>query len=351
MMIYILSWSQIINFDFGINNERIVFFFVNLVMNTDSNNSNKTISSFELASYVVCPQAWWLKTQGHSQRNVTIRSRESKKAKHDWIKRQELSVQLSFYMKVAYGLLVSFVIAIFALDQQLSKRWEYAIRKKIPFIQSNPTGANSNNFLAGLPIEIIVMLLVLGGIIFLWDLLDRRRRKLSKNSGIDQKSEIVALKGSGTIPSKEFFSEKLNLRSTPQGLIKVEGTTIPVDIYPFGKKVKDRHVIQMIAHLRLIEENEGTKPPYGTLILGERSIKIKNSEEKQRWLESVIKEMRSIQNGTPALASPSFFKCKSCDVHSICTFSSYQEDKSKSDNINTLIDDTDLTSKNLEETE
>ena len=74
--------------------------------------------------------------------------------------------------------------------------------------------------------------------------------------------------------------------------------------------------------MRLIEEFEGKKPPYGYLILGKncRTFKIENSPERQAWLQKMLDEMRSIVEGAPAIPAPHPKKCKRCDVKESCSF-------------------------------
>ena len=90
-------------------------------------------------------------------------------------------------MKVAYSLLVCFVIAIFALDHQLSEKWDSTIRKRIFTFEHQRTPHNAQSVdevIAGVPIEILVTLLVLGGTIFIWDRLDRKKKEIQKSAGL-----------------------------------------------------------------------------------------------------------------------------------------------------------------------
>lgn len=173
------------------------------------------------------------------------------------------------------------------------------------------------------PQEIVLLLLILGLIIFMWDLFERRSSSMRKEAGLEEKTELISLRSSTSLPSKEYYSPSLGLTSRPDALIKEDGYLIPVDVKPMTNKVRDRHVIAIFVHMRLIEEVEGKRPPYGILLMGEkrRRVKIKNSEEKQRWLDALLAEMRSISEGVPAVPAPSTYKCRSCDVCGICKHS------------------------------
>ncbi len=178
-----------------------------------------------------------------------------------------------------------------------------------------------------IPIEILFILLILGVIIFIWDMLMRQSTQLKTAGGLGEKSELIAVVGSTRIPGRSYSSSKLGLSSQPHSLVKEEGFLIPVDVIPSSKKVKDRHVVQMLVHMRLVEAIEGKRPPYGILILGkeQRSVRIKNTEEKQSWLDDILAEMRSILEGVPAIAKPTYYKCKGCDVRAFCTQTPFKD--------------------------
>ena len=182
------------------------------------------------------------------------------------------------------------------------------------------------------PTEVLIILLIVGAIIFIWDLLDRRNTRLSKRSGLDRKTKVVALSGSSELPLRELYSNEIGLSGRPGGLLRDGEDLIPVEYSPLTKKVQDRHVIQLVIHMRLLEVVEGKKPPYGLLVLGPdaRSVKIKNTQEKQDWLDRILREMREIVDGAPAKPAPSYYKCRSCDVHEICAASLYRRKEDQS---------------------
>ena len=171
-----------------------------------------------------------------------------------------------------------------------------------------------------IPVEILVILLILGVVIFVWDHLMRQSSRIRTAGGLGEKSQLLAVSGSSKIPGRVYSSAELGLSSQPHSLIKEDGFIIPVDVVPSNKKIKDRHVVQMLSHMRLVELEEGTRPPYGILIMGkeQRSVRIKNTEEKQHWLDTILEEMRSILDGVPAVAKPTYYKCKGCDVRNVC---------------------------------
>ena len=276
------------------------------------------ISAAEVANYVVCPEAWRLKTtlRGASERTDTPRSEQSREARKAWVEQQDLSSKLRRYAKIAYLLLFALVITVFLWEHKRGGNIRGGLK---------PLGSQSEPFLVAgeIPSEILYLLLVLGLIIFMWDLFDRRSKSIQKDSGLGEKAEAISVRGSSQLPAKEYHSQALGLVSKPQAVVRDEGNVVPVDFYPLAKKVHDRHVVPLFIHMRLMEEIDGVRPPYGLLLMGaeQRRVKILNSDDKQRWVETLVDEMHSILEGVPAVPSPSKYKCMRCDVRGICKFS------------------------------
>jgi len=273
----------------------------------NSNHSKHIISASEISNYVVCPEAWRLKFEGKGHKKDSDTLLESRRERKEWIENQDLLRTLKKHSKTLFLLLVSLVLVILILEQQGH------------YLPSPIIGSL-------FPSEIGMLLLVLAILIFIWDLFDRRSKKIAAESGLESKSEMVALRGSSEIPTRIFTSEQLGLSGYPDALIKEDNHIIPVSIKPSGKKVKDRHVVEIMTYLKLIEEAEAKKPPYGILLIGpeKRAVKINNAKEKQRWVDTLIDEMRSIIEGVPAQAKPEHYKCKNCDVNQVCEHSAYK---------------------------
>ena len=130
----------------------------------------------------------------------------------------------------------------------------------------------------------------------------------------------VSLEGSKDIPVRQYISDIQGLAGRPDAVIKENGYYIPVERKPLAKKLHDRYVAQVLVYMRLIEEFEGKRPPYGYLLLGPncRRIKIENSEARQQWLQSHLDQMRAILSGTEAKPTPHPKKCGRCEVRHVC---------------------------------
>jgi len=272
----------------------------------------ETFSALDLADYVVCPEAWRLKRFTAGNRKENIRQHESQEIRADWARKQDLSAVLKGCARIAYALLVLLTVIAFILE---SNRAHYirSLLKVAPRDDSSFT----------VPAEMLLLILVLGLIIFLWDFFERKNKHLRETSGMHQSAEAVAVKGSAQTPGTILHSQRLGLKSKPDAIIREAGNITPVDIHPLANKIRDRHVVQMLVHLRLIEDSEGRRPEHGVLLMGktQRRVILRNTPEKQRWLETLIDEMRSIVDGVPAMASPSPAKCNACDVREKCQFS------------------------------
>jgi len=283
-----------------------------------SNTPDKEwITASDLANYVVCPEAWRLKWSGAGERQENERTAESQEKRAEWVQKQDLSSALRKYSRVTYVMLFLLAILVFVLEVY---RGDY-----LKNVARGIQGGGSDQF--NVPSEIAILILLLGVVIFLWDLFERRRRKISTETGIDENSEAIAVKGSSHLPAKLYSADSIGLRGKPDAVFRENGQIIPMSIHPLTSKIRDRHVVQMLAYLRLIEESEHIRPDYGVLLMGkaQRRVQLKNAPEKQVWLETLIDEMRSIMEGVPAIPAPSPPKCSACDVRQICVFSQANE--------------------------
>ncbi|MBP9837233.1 MAG: Dna2/Cas4 domain-containing protein [Proteobacteria bacterium] len=279
-------------------------------------NDNKWLTASDLANYVVCPEQWRLKFFKFGGIKETDRLTEGKAKRQEWIDKGSLSKKLGYYARIILILLFILTIVVFIYDHRRNEFISHIITKQNTYISINE-----------IPEEIVALILMLGALIFIWDLFERRKNKLSKEIGITTNINNLSLKEQNSKDSSELISESLYLRSKPDAIIKENNITIPVDIHPMTNKVRDRHVVQLLLHLKIINELTNKTPEYGVLIMGKdkREVKIKNTPEKQTWISSLIDEMRSIIDGVPSIPTPAFYKCKSCDVKDICSYSAYSE--------------------------
>ena len=174
--------------------------------------------------------------------------------------------------------------------------------------------------------EVILLFVLIVIAIILLDSFTLAARRKRIRAGIKKSQQKLSFEGSEQEPVKEYVSPELGLAGRPDAILSENTFLIPVEVKPLARRVRDRYVAQLLVFVRLIEFNEGVRPPYGYLILGpeSRRIKIENTEARQKWLSSIIAEMREIAAGGPALPAPHFIKCGKCDVAGVCQFAAKQ---------------------------
>lgn len=177
--------------------------------------------------------------------------------------------------------------------------------------------------LASVDTQLVILVVILVAIVIVLDATSHFINKQSLEIGIEKITTPISIDGSRQLPSKTYVSDMQRLAGRPDALVSEKGNIIPVERKPLSKKIRDRHVIQLLVYMRLVEEFEGKKPPYGYLILGPnaRKVKIYNTEEKQQWLQNHIDTMLSIleEDGT-AQPKPHPRKCSKCHVRHVCEY-------------------------------
>lgn len=168
--------------------------------------------------------------------------------------------------------------------------------------------------------HVILLVMLIAVSVILWDSFALVAKKRRNESGLKPRATPLSIDGSKLLPVSDYVSEIQGLAGRPDAVIVENGFIIPVEHKPLAKKMRDRYKAQILVYMRLIEEFEGKKPPYGYLILGPkcRRIKVDNSETNQAWLNTIIAEMREVLKSGLARAEPHPKKCVKCDVKMFC---------------------------------
>lgn len=165
------------------------------------------------------------------------------------------------------------------------------------------------------------LLVLLCCLVIVLDALSTLAAKKQKASGIVPKITSVLTPSSNFKDARKYVSKRQGLAGKPDALLVENGFIIPIERKPFTNKVRDRYVAQLLVYMRLIEEFEGKKPPYGYLVLGKtmRKVKVTNTEKRQIWLQSILDEMHAIlSENQKAQATPQRQKCRCCKVREYC---------------------------------
>lgn len=264
----------------------------------------------EVSTYLVCPEAWRLQYLVGEEAKDSVVKEESIKQREDWKKSTSEFNDLFMSLKVIIFIGIFLVVAVIFVDNL-----------------SGIPGLNNSRLAQGYQLssdgktevlsEVLLLLVLLGILVFVWEKINKRRKDLLSNVGLGQK--ILEVKES----DKFYYDSDLSLRSRPDAVLRDEqGFLIPILRRPNGKKVKDRHVAEIIFHLICIEKAEGQPSPYGIIILGKesRQVQIVFSEERKSWIKSIIAEMSGIIEGKKAVPSPGKYKCINCEVKEACHF-------------------------------
>ncbi|MCB0317139.1 MAG: Dna2/Cas4 domain-containing protein [Bdellovibrionales bacterium] len=172
--------------------------------------------------------------------------------------------------------------------------------------------------------QLVYLLIILVCAAIVIDAVSLAIRHKEKESGVKKAASALGIDGSSLLPVQNYISDAQGLAGRPDAILKEKGEFIPVEYKPLAKKIRDRYVAQLLVYMRLIEEFERKRPPYGYLILGKnkRRVKIENTEEKQLWLQEILDDMRShLEKNTPVKALPHPIKCRKCTVQEYCEFS------------------------------
>lgn len=171
--------------------------------------------------------------------------------------------------------------------------------------------------------SIVLLAILLVTAVIVLDAVSKFAQEKRRHAGFDDASRRAEVRDRNSLPVRRYISDMQRLSGTPDALISENGHIIPVERKPFAKKIRDRYVAQLLVYMRLVEEFEGKKPPYGYLVLGPscRKVKIDNSPERQAWLQKIIDEMQAVlQKQTEVVAAPEPRKCTKCSVRLSCSY-------------------------------
>lgn len=177
--------------------------------------------------------------------------------------------------------------------------------------------------------QLVLLTLILFAAFIVINAVISSAKKTKVDAGIGETRGPVAIDGVEELAVKQYLSESQGLAGRPDAVIIENGFPIPVERKPLARKIRDRYVAQLLVYLRLIEEAEGKKPPYGYLVLGPscRKVKIENSPARQAWLQERLDQMRAILEGGPCVPVPQRQKCEKCDVRKHCKFGGFAQER------------------------
>lgn len=264
------------------------------------------IAAGEVAAFSVCPQSWdllWNKRSKGSRPLVHDHSESvhGQLLHEEWSNFFEQSLELSGlirYLAVLICIVSVFFIFLPSERQPLSNLFSLSLSSK------------------GLQLLVLVSIAFWLVRKFLREGSIKRRQ-----AGFENQEIAVAIEGSTFLPEREYISEQQGLAGRPDALLKEGELIIPVERKPLAKKLRDRYVAQLLIYMRLVEEFEGRRPPYGYLFLGKncRRVRVVNSEKRQAWVEGMLVRMRAILDGDKPNPTPHPMKCSRCKARDRCS--------------------------------
>ncbi len=297
------------------------------------------ISAGEVGIYTVCPYSWKLKSILKKEiENVTpytTQRQDGKKGHSKWgektenihilTKKKSLVIKL-FITIILMGLL--FLQDKITQDIELPKSLNNIIKEGTLLEKIAHDVIKCIYQLASIDIDVLIFVLLIMSTLIVIDVASLYIKKELSQSGIKDASSFLSIDGSSLLPVKNYVSEIQGIAGKPDAVIKEKGNFVPIEIKPLAKKLKDRYVFQLLVYMRLLNEFERTDIPYGYLILGENSkrVRINNLPARQKQLTEILDKMREILEGkVDAIATPDLSKCSKCTVKKYCEFK--QEEK------------------------
>lgn len=270
-------------------------------MATVGQDGQHIIAAGEVGAFSVCPQSWKLKWVDKAKPQSTVGGAILGQELHrDWSRMFDESLLLGQWIRYLAVLICTALVVFILLNPQ-----------GVPFERLSVLSVRNHG---------LQLVLLVGAALLVIRSFSRAARKRRKASGLEAKSIMVSIEGSTMLPEREYISQRQGLAGKPDALIEENGLIIPVERKPLAKKLRDRYVAQLLVYMRLVEEFEGRRPPHGYLLIGPscRRIKVDNTEAKQRWVQGLIDQMRSILGGGPVHPAPHPIKCSKCDVRDRC---------------------------------
>jgi CRISPR-associated exonuclease Cas4 len=259
------------------------------------------ISASELEKYGYCPLSWWYSRQGAKEAGQEgldggVRVHVDFEHQLEGIQRYE-ETSKEAEMTVAIFSIVATAIAIAALViSVLVFTWSLAIAA-------------------------LALLWLLAAAMFLYvSLKSTERAWRSRASSGFEDGEIVdiGLADKGGI----LESSRFGLRGMPDVILRIDGQLVPVELktgrVPRGPLFS--HILQLSAYCLLLEDTQGSPPPYGILQYGSRlRHEIDYTEEMRGMLLDKLTEMRgAIHTQEVHRNHIRSGKCVSCSRRDVC---------------------------------
>jgi len=162
----------------------------------------------------------------------------------------------------------------------------------------------------------LALILLLLGALLLWQA--NRQRKAAGLPG----GEVIYSDTSRWGPVEEpLYDPLLELTGRPDYLIRQGEMVIPVEVKSsrVGEAPYDSHIYQLAAYCYLVQRTFGVRPSHGVLHYPNRTYRIAYTQELERDMISLVKEMRAKGHRRKIKRSHnSPARCRGCGYRAMC---------------------------------
>jgi CRISPR-associated exonuclease Cas4 len=137
-------------------------------------------------------------------------------------------------------------------------------------------------------VTIGLTLLLLAALLWIWGL------RLRRQTGLPW-APVIAQDMYGRTLDKPLFARRLGLTGKPDYLLDIRGSSVPVEVKPGRRAARpyESDLMQLAAYCLLVEETNGTAPPYGLLRYAERTFRLDYTAQVREELLALLDEMRA----------------------------------------------------------
>ncbi len=168
--------------------------------------------------------------------------------------------------------------------------------------------------------QVISLVWLIGASYWLKQSLTFQKKAKSDRDDMDLEDDITYVDKTDEKPQM-LRSDKYKLRGRPDFIIEREGKSVPVEVKT-GRVPKGpffSHIIQLATYCLLIEEEEGTAPPYGIIRYGETEFEIDYDDDLKELLIDKLKDMRKALDTEDIHRNHNREgKCKNCSRRDLC---------------------------------
>jgi CRISPR-associated exonuclease Cas4 len=173
---------------------------------------------------------------------------------------------------------------------------------------------------------LLLALVLVGGAALVLILSSRLRRTSGLPDGDIVSSDVgVETKG------KPLYSARYRLTGTPDYLVSTPGGLVPVEVKPARTEAEPHqsHLLQVLAYCLLVEETEGSRPPYGLLRYSSTTFRVDYNDATRAHLLEVMAAMRQsaqLEEWQVERSHEAPGRCRACGYRAVCDQSLWTAD-------------------------